>query len=426
MISHNSLTTALCKINLLLLIILPFVIINCGNTNSEEFDYYYAKKGNRIEQLRHFINKYPDSKYKENIKELLYVHELKDYENAKKEDSIDSLEKFLVKWPDGKYKSQAQERLGLHELKDYEAAKKENSIDSLNRFFINWPNGKYKSQAEDIFDDLLFIKINIDNTANAYEMGIRDQKSVKYDSYYRDKRQDALYNETISSKNIDHMRYYLRQYPNGKHKEIIAKLLKEETNKLRKLEQKETEERTYKNALQADSYFQFKSYLKYYPNGEYVKDIRQRISKLKRSKKAIVEVIFPKVIEGDGEWEWETIFREKGGKIGYSIKGEEMYIQDKKGRIWGPHGSFGDRSLPGTSPRFVDEGKFISPGGEIRSKEIIRSSDHGLCNGYYSVTWKGEDDAGHQIKITEKIYLKHTGCTGSKKIKTPKKVSRQT
>ncbi len=108
---------------------------------------------------------------------------------------------------------------------------------------------------------------------------------------------------------------------------------------------------------------------------------------------AIPLVEYPEEISRDseGRWSWTTVFKETGGKVGYTVIGSG-WIEDTEGDQYGPLGSSLDRGP-------VE----VPPGGEGEDSYWVRGDT--FADGYAVITWEGEDEGGHQITIEMRIHL---------------------
>jgi hypothetical protein len=94
----------------------------------------------------------------------------------------------------------------------------------------------------------------------------------------------------------------------------------------------------------------------------------------------------------EGKWEWRTLFRETGGKIGYNLKGEG-YIVDIDGNRWTTEGKLK-----------IDRGQIeVLAGREDFNDYWVRGEE--FADGYAIFTWIGEDDNGNAIEFEEKVHL---------------------
>lgn len=131
-----------------------------------------------------------------------------------------------------------------------------------------------------------------------------------------------------------------------------------------------------------------------------------------KANKAVVEIEYPKVLEQRNSpysnvsspfWGWDTIFKEKSGKMGFKVSGSG-YIKEPRGGRWGTWGGNIGRGLV-----------TVPPGRTAKEDYWCSSPSHKRCNGYAIFTWTGEDAGGHSISLEEKVKFQHTGCPGPEK-----------
>jgi len=112
-----------------------------------------------------------------------------------------------------------------------------------------------------------------------------------------------------------------------------------------------------------------------------------------------VRVDYPKSIKGGSSpysnvsspfFKWKVTFSEKGGKVGYKVKGSGWYY-NSRGEPYGLEG------------RIITTSTIhISPGGSDSYETWFSGSK--FRGGYILFTFEGEDDAGRKIKKEVKIY----------------------
>jgi hypothetical protein len=102
---------------------------------------------------------------------------------------------------------------------------------------------------------------------------------------------------------------------------------------------------------------------------------------------------FPQEVSRDSDerWSWTIVFKETGGKVGYTVSGSG-WIEDAEGDRYGPWGSTLDRGS-------VE----VPPGGEGEDSYWVRGDT--FADGYAVITWEGEDEGGHPITIEVRIHL---------------------
>lgn len=108
---------------------------------------------------------------------------------------------------------------------------------------------------------------------------------------------------------------------------------------------------------------------------------------------AIPVAEFPEELRRDSEdrWSWVTVFKETGGKVGYTLSGSG-WIVDPKGHRYGPWGSI------------IDRGSVTVPAGGKAEDSYWFGGDR-FIDGHAVFTWSGEDASGHAITIEEKVHL---------------------
>ncbi|MCG9479258.1 MAG: ankyrin repeat domain-containing protein [Actinomycetia bacterium] len=114
-----------------------------------------------------------------------------------------------------------------------------------------------------------------------------------------------------------------------------------------------------------------------------------------KEEKAIVCINYPPEVKrnSDNRWEWEIIFEETGGKIGYALNGEG-YIMDAEGEKWVTEGK-----------TQINRGKVtIAPGSKASDSYWLKSDNLTDGNAYFY--WTGEDERGNLIEIYELVHLR--------------------
>ena len=359
--------------------------------------------------------------------------EFKELKKAKEADNTAALTAFLKKFPQGRHKAEAQQALDRLEEKDFTQAKQENSIKAFDGFLTRFPRGKLARQAQELRDGLLYQEAIQKGTAKAYGTAFVKLGNTKYGPELGALREKAFFKEASQAKNLDDLKQYLSIFPKGIHRDEAMALVQDlewigvqekaalnafknyikqypNSPHLEKAKAALAEVEVYEKAAKEDWHKSYKDYLKKFPKGLFAAKARERLEWLKKQK-AVVEIDYPKMVEGDDYFKWQIVFKEKGGKIGYRVQGIRGYTLDPKGRQWGPMGIY----------REVSE-KRVPAGGKYEYESWIRGSgDHTFCNGYDVMNWKGEDAGGNKVSFTTKIKLQHKGCKGEKKAEKKKK-----
>jgi tetratricopeptide (TPR) repeat protein len=108
---------------------------------------------------------------------------------------------------------------------------------------------------------------------------------------------------------------------------------------------------------------------------------------------AVPAAEFPKEVrrDSDGLWSWTIVFKETGGKVGYTLSGEG-WIADAEGDRYGPWGLTSKRGSV-----------TVLAGGT--AEDSYWCEGDAFVDGYAVFTWSGEDDTGHPIMIEEEVHL---------------------
>lgn len=311
--------------------------------------------------IEEFLEKYQWDQ-DERIKEIKNLQEEILYKSIKEKPSIELCEKYL------RLLNLEEPRLSqvraIMEPLLFDWAVKTNTIDSYEKYLTKYPKGFHSEEIGNFLDGGLFEKSRIDNSLESYDA-------------------------------------YLKRYPNGKHVSEVKTAM---------------EPLMFENASKNDWYTDYEAYLEKYPNGKFAEKAKERISWLK-SQRAIMEVEYSAELESTSSpyynvaspyWEWNIVFKEKGGKIGYRVTGVDGYALDPEGNKWGVSSWAGGYGVPFT------RGEVKVPAGGVTKSpsDWISSGSHNICNGYHIMTWTGEDAGGHPVSTEVKIHIIHKNCPG--------------
>jgi tetratricopeptide (TPR) repeat protein len=122
-------------------------------------------------------------------------------------------------------------------------------------------------------------------------------------------------------------------------------------------------------------------------------ETHEELAAWREQTQAVPVAEFPQELSRDAEdrWSWTIVFKETGGKIGYTLSGEG-WIVDVEGQRWGTYGSL------------ITRGSVTVPaGGQAENSYWCRGDT--FVDGYATFTWSGEDAHGHPITIEEKVHL---------------------
>jgi len=159
----------------------------------------------------------------------------------------------------------------------------------------------------------------------------------------------------------------------------------------------------YDEAKKEDWYSAYEEYIKKFPKGLFLYEATERLEWLK-SHKAIAGADYPSDVFGIESpysnlsspfFPWKTTFYEKGGSIGYKVKGTG-WVYDRNGDRWGPGGY-----------QITREEITVKPGQ--KSMTDYWCADYLKC-GYAYFIWEGEDAGGHPVRIVEHVNLKYSDC----------------
>ena len=359
--------------------------------------YQRAKEKDTVEAYEQYLKKYSRGKHAKEARKTL---DSLAYQRAKEKDTVEAYEKFLK----NRYGHEAAEKR-LRQLR-YERAVETGTLQDWLAFYDKYRHKRWKGDGKDVeqmkenaskeIERLLYDKIFASPSLETCKDYLKRYPKGPHKQQVIVKMEPYLYEYSLSKNSIDIYKEYLNTYPKGSQVDDVKKRL---------------DPILFKKAQQDDWYSSYEEYIKECPYGINVQKARDRIVWLKANK-AIVEVVYPKVLEqrtspysnvSSPFWGWDTVFKEKSGKVGFKVRGSG-YIRDPQGRRWG---SYGGR---------ISRGEIKVPaGGTGKDDYWCSSSDHVFCNGYALFTWTGEDAGGHPISIDVKVKLQHTGCPGPKK-----------
>jgi tetratricopeptide (TPR) repeat protein len=124
-----------------------------------------------------------------------------------------------------------------------------------------------------------------------------------------------------------------------------------------------------------------------------IAETRQELAAWRERNPAVPAIEFPQEVscDADGRWSWTILFKETGGRVGYTLSGEG-WIVDTQGHRYGPWGSI------------IKRGSVtVSAGGQAEDSYWCRGDTY--ADGHAIFTWSGRDATGHLITIEEKVHL---------------------
>ena len=144
----------------------------------------------------------------------------------------------------------------------------------------------------------------------------------------------------------------------------------------------------------------YQTILREYPDTPTAKQVEEAIAQTheelnawQEENPAIPVAEFPKEVSRDsnGRWSWTTVFKETGGKVGYTLSGEG-WVVDTEGHQYGPFGTI------------IKRGSVTVPAGG-KAEDSYWCEGDTFVDGHAIITWSGEDATGHPITIEEKVHL---------------------
>jgi len=360
--------------------------------------YERAVKTGTLENWIAFYDKYRHSRWQDDGKKIEQMKENASkeierllYERIVAQPTLELCRDYLSRYRDGAHKQQVKIKM---EPCLFDEALRTNKLDTYFKYLEEYPDGHHDSEVRKRVDALVFKTLDEKENFSSFDRYLR--LSPKNKDVLLAHMEPLMFDWAKRVNTVESYDKYLSRYPDGAHlKEVQARM----------------DPVLFKKAEEEDWYSTYEEYIEKYPNGQNVQKARDRIAYLKANK-AIVEIQYPKVLEQRNSpywnvsspfWGWDTVFKEKGGKVGFKIKGSGQ-ITDPRGGRWGHYGgSIGRGEVK------------VPPGGTGKDDYWCSSSSHAFCNGYAVFTWTGEDAGGHAIRLEEKVKLQHTGCPGPKK-----------
>ena len=353
--------------------------------------YERAVASGDLDDWKAFYDKYRYSSWKDDGEDIAQMKKNAEaeierllYEQIIATPSLDLCQDYLKRYRDGPHRQQVIVRM---EPFMFDHVAKENAADGYLDYLEKYPSGYRDKDVKLRLDALVFGELSEKEDFRSFERYLRLCPDAKADLVAR--MEPWMRAWALKVNTIEACDKYLSRYAEGQDagqvREALAPLL-------------------FRKAQKEDWYSAYEEYIKKCPNGANVEEAKERIAWLK-SQHAAPEIDFPKVLrQPGGRWAYDTVFREKGGKIGFKVTGSGC-IYDANGSRWGTYGgSIGRGTVT------------VKAGGTAKEDYWCgNSGSHTFCNGYASFTWTGEDAGGHRISLTEKVMFQHEGCPGPEK-----------
>lgn len=384
------------------------------------------------------------------------------WESAKQIENRDRYAKYLLLFPTGKYVSLANK--AIDDI-DWRACKEGRSTEVCEKYLAVQKSGKHRQEAKGIIADNEFMGVKEENTISAcekflkshryhegalalyrqllYATAVKTGKLEDWETFYskskvasyKRKKWDKpsqvtyeqmmenaktqierlLYEKAIAYPSLEDYRAYLKEFPNGVHKQQIIVLMEplffKEARSVNTVKLYNKYLKQYPTGFSSENAralldpvlweqmktkndrVSYKNYIKKFPAGSYVKDAENKI-KWMESNPAIPKISFPKSIFGSGSnptFRWVTKFSEQSGKAGYTVSGSG-WVRNSKGSRYGPSGRRGSR---GTIT--------VKAGGTAKDDHWVRGKT--FCGGWVEYDWVGKDTNGHKVNLKERIIL---------------------
>lgn len=253
----------------------------------------------------------------------------------------------------------------------WKRTKRTNTIESYKEYLQSFPNGNYEKEASVAIENIWYLAALEENTIDAWEAFLKDYPESQYTQTVIDTLEFLHFSIPKSKEDISGLKNYIELYPNGRYNKETIILI---------------EEIEYNAVILQNTESAYKAYLKNYSNTAYRDDI---LFKIKSLRKAIIEFKYPKTVASHSEYEWDTEFFEKGGNVGFELKAYDFYIQAPNGDRYSNNWS---------------ESVKVSPGGQ-ESIDYWCDYSSKWAGGFFHCIWKGKDDKGNRISLTQKVRL---------------------
>ena len=252
--------------------------------------------------------------------------------------------------------------------------------------YIEWVNELEENKDFKIAIEKCHILLE-DFSSDFIRSRIEDRIINLYDSWALQLKENKKYEESI-----ERLKVILVEYPDTSIDLYIFDKIAESyslwANQLR-------DDEEYQEAIN-----KYKIVLNEYPDATAIQEIELALVETQNEfeawkvvTKAIPVIEFNSELSRNDENKWIVVtkFRETGGKIGYTLKGEG-WIVDAEGNKYGPWSTI------------INRGEVaVPPGGEDDDDYWFEGDT--FIDGYAIFTWVGEDENDHAIEIEEKIHL---------------------
>ncbi len=341
-------------------------------------------KSRDLKSCRSYVEDYPQGLHSREARTT--IQEL-EYESVKSQDSIEGYQKFLADHYD-----YAPARVRLGELLYAHAVSTGALADWLEYYdryrFPGDSDSAAKARtanAEKEVERLMYAEIVGGSTLKMCEDYLGRFRGGAHEQQVRIAMEPLLFEAVAKENSIDAYKKYLNAYPQGSFAEQSRTSL---------------DPLLFAWASKEDWCTAYNEYLKFCPACSNAEKAEQRLAWLKANP-AVPSIAFPAELGmPSGRWEWNTVFKESGGKTGFKVDGTG-YILTSKGERYIVQGGFN-----------ITRGEVkVPPGGSEKGNYWVGNNSYVFCDGDAVFTWTGEDAGGHPVKFDEKVHLK---CDGNR------------
>jgi hypothetical protein len=335
-----------------------------------------------LKSCRSYVEDYPQGLHSRDAQETIQGLE---YESVKSQDSIEGYQKFLADHYDY---APARERLGeLLYARAVSTGALADWLEYYDRYrFIGYTDSAAKARtanAEKEIERLMYAEIVGGSTLKMCEDYLGRFREGPHEQQVRIAMEPLLFEAVAKENSIEAYKKYLNAYPQGS----FAAQARTSLDPL-----------LFAWASKEDWCTAYNEYLKFCPACSNAEKAEQRLAWLKANP-AVPSISFPAELAApNGRWEWDTVFKETGGKTGFKVDGTG-YILTSKGEKYVVQGGFnisrGEEKVP--------------PGGSKKENYWVGNGSYVFCDGDAVFTWTGEDAGGHPVKFDEKVHLKCNG-----------------
>jgi hypothetical protein len=332
-----------------------------------------------VESCRKYVKQYLHGLHDKGAREKITESE---FEQAKAQDTIEGYEKFL-----GQHPNHAPALARLRDLL-YERATSTGELADWQKFREwNYVSTSYEPASKDRLayalkeiERLMYAEIVAGATLKECQEYLSRYREGVHAQQVRVALDPLLFENAKKANTIRDYKEYLQEYPQGSFTTEAQSLL---------------DPLLFEWATKEDWHSSYEEYLRFCATCSNAEKAKERLAAL-QAVLAIPTVDFPaELVSTTKRWEWDTVFKETGGKIGYRVEGTGYIITPKGDRYVS---QFGRTIARGTLK--------ITPGGSAKDNYWVSSNDGEFCDGYAVFDWSGEDAGGKAVNFVAKVHLK--------------------